>query len=189
MSESKVFCGKCNLEMKAIHEGGKNGVDVVEVYNNPPAPYRGWASDKLACPRCEHTVYKTPDNRGPFWEVHQTDKPVPKLGENAEPIWETTKQSIEHQPDPPQEWFPMVTLHRADVIDQVEAIYDAKEGDEKNPITESDISDSDMDYIVRKGTDGMMDGYWLGIEHVLDDRGLLKDILDAKELKENDEDA
>jgi len=48
----KMVCQKCKVEFRPK----KNGVYVVEMYSDPPRPYRVWSADAWECPGCEHVV-------------------------------------------------------------------------------------------------------------------------------------
>ena len=48
----KQVCVNCSTEFKIE----KNGVYVVEMFNNPPQPYKIWSADLWKCPKCKQEI-------------------------------------------------------------------------------------------------------------------------------------
>jgi len=48
----KTICVKCEVEYKIV----KNGNPVIEMFSNPPQPYKIWSADKWQCPICYHQI-------------------------------------------------------------------------------------------------------------------------------------
>ena len=48
----KLVCCNCQTEL----EIEKNGVSVVEMFSQPPQPYRIWSADLWKCPQCQNEI-------------------------------------------------------------------------------------------------------------------------------------
>lgn len=48
----KVICTDCQVEYKIE----KNGVYVVEMFSDPPQPYKLWSADLWKCPNCRREI-------------------------------------------------------------------------------------------------------------------------------------
>jgi hypothetical protein len=48
----KLICAKCQIALRTVHVGAV----CVEMFGQPPRPYKVWACDALQCPSCGATV-------------------------------------------------------------------------------------------------------------------------------------
>ena len=48
----RPICLKCQMEMRIV----RVGVTVVEMFLDPPEPYRVWNADVVECPMCKNRV-------------------------------------------------------------------------------------------------------------------------------------
>ena len=48
----KPVCVKCGLEMNI----SEIGVNVIEMFQDPPQPYKAWSGDQFSCPNCEALI-------------------------------------------------------------------------------------------------------------------------------------
>ena len=48
----KIICVKCEVQCQIL----KNGVPLIEMFLDPPQPYKILSSDKWQCPICKHEI-------------------------------------------------------------------------------------------------------------------------------------
>lgn len=66
----KIICFKCQVEYKPK----KNNIPVIEMFNEPPRPYKIWLADAWQCPGCQHVVVAG-FGKGPIREHFEPDFP------------------------------------------------------------------------------------------------------------------
>jgi hypothetical protein len=66
----KMVCFQCKVE----YISKKNDVKVIEMFNEPPEPYKIWMADAWQCPGCQHIVVAGFGN-GPIGEHYEADFP------------------------------------------------------------------------------------------------------------------
>lgn len=49
---TKMVCVECELQYRT----SRVGVPVIELFGNPPKPYKLWSADVWVCPGCNHEV-------------------------------------------------------------------------------------------------------------------------------------
>jgi acetone carboxylase gamma subunit len=64
----KLVCVKCKVELKIE----RNGVKVVELFQDNLSPYRVWDTDKWKCPSCRYEIIASFADR-PLMEHFQGD--------------------------------------------------------------------------------------------------------------------
>lgn len=65
---TKLVCFHCLTEYKIIKTGGW----VIEMFGDPPQPYKIWSADGWKCPGCDQIVMAG-FPRGPIAEHHEDD--------------------------------------------------------------------------------------------------------------------
>lgn len=48
----KLLCPKCRVEYRSF----TSGVNVIEMFNDPPEPYKIWLADLWVCPGCGGSI-------------------------------------------------------------------------------------------------------------------------------------
>ena len=61
-------CVNCNVSYRVEKSGGY----VIEMFSNPPKPYKIWSADGWMCPGCGHKIMNG-FGRGPIAEHYQED--------------------------------------------------------------------------------------------------------------------
>lgn len=85
----KTICRTCQVQYKIE----KNGAPVIEMFQDPPQPYKIWQADLLRCPGCGHWI-ATGFGDGPIGEHFQDDFAKILAKAEAHPL---VTYSYEHQ--------------------------------------------------------------------------------------------
>lgn len=65
----KLVCVHCEIELKVV----RNGVAVIEMWDDPPEPYKIWASDVWGCPACQCEIAFVERGQVPAKEHYQAN--------------------------------------------------------------------------------------------------------------------